>query len=69
MSSDLQSRLQPRQLEERRTWRVFTREWTLSCEEQEQEKKQKSVLFRTLLLHGLESDWMEEEMADDDDFK
>ena len=23
----------------------------------------------TLLLHGLESDWIEEEMADDDDFK
>jgi hypothetical protein len=24
---------------------------------------------RTLLLHGLESDWIEEEMADDDDFR
>ena len=24
---------------------------------------------QTLLLHGLESDWIEEEMADDDDFK
>ena len=23
----------------------------------------------TLLLHGLESDWIEEEMADDDDFR
>ena len=23
----------------------------------------------TLLVHGLESDWIEEEMADDDDFK
>ena len=23
----------------------------------------------TLLLHGLESDWIEDEMADDDDFK
>ena len=23
----------------------------------------------TLILHGLESDWIEEEMADDDDFK
>ena len=23
----------------------------------------------TLLLHGLESDWIEEEMSDDDDFK
>ena len=23
----------------------------------------------TLMLHGLESDWIEEEMADDDDFK
>ena len=26
-------------------------------------------LFRTLLIHGLESDWIEEEMADDDDFR
>ena len=25
--------------------------------------------FRTLLIHGLESDWIEEEMADDDDFR
>ena len=24
---------------------------------------------RTLLLHGLETDWIEEEMADDDDFR
>ena len=24
---------------------------------------------RTLLIHGLESDWIEEEMADDDDFR
>ena len=24
---------------------------------------------KTLILHGLESDWIEEEMADDDDFK
>ena len=23
----------------------------------------------TLLIHGIESDWIEEEMADDDDFK
>ena len=23
----------------------------------------------TLIIHGLESDWIEEEMADDDDFK
>ena len=23
----------------------------------------------TLIVHGLESDWIEEEMADDDDFK
>ncbi len=23
----------------------------------------------TLLLHGLESDWIEEEMSDDDDFR
>ena len=23
----------------------------------------------TLLIHGLESDWIEEEMSDDDDFK
>ena len=23
----------------------------------------------TLLIHGLESDWIEEEMTDDDDFK
>ena len=23
----------------------------------------------TLLIHGLESDWIEEEMADDDDFR
>ena len=27
------------------------------------------TLFRTLLIHGLESDWIEEEMADDDDFR
>ena len=26
-------------------------------------------ISRTLLLHGLESDWIEEEMADDDDFR
>lgn len=26
-------------------------------------------LSPTLLLHGLESDWIEEEMSDDDDFK
>ena len=25
--------------------------------------------LRTLLIHGLESDWIEEEMADDDDFR
>ena len=25
--------------------------------------------YLTLLVHGLESDWIEEEMADDDDFK
>ena len=27
------------------------------------------TIFRTLLIHGLESDWIEEEMADDDDFR
>ena len=24
---------------------------------------------RTLLIHGIETDWIEEEMADDDDFR
>ena len=27
------------------------------------------IVCRTLLIHGLESDWIEEEMADDDDFR
>ena len=28
-----------------------------------------STSYRTLLIHGLETDWIEEEMADDDDFR
>ena len=33
------------------------------------EKEVEGGASRTLLLHGLETDWIEEEMADDDDFR